>query len=495
MRPVRGRVLVGMVSATAVLGVLGVTAGPTAGASAPGTAGAAADASRPVLELVSATGKAQGHKFRKRVYLDLGTHLVAGDEPFEVLTQRAGYRVEPVTRIGGVGQPLDRGLQSGFGPLDDFVRVTLWNDNGRRVLNRTTDLCLNRGGAPTRPDAPDTGEYPYGCRTHPFGFGQIQGIQAGWAIPVRGGRVGNLEVGHYTVQVAVTAPWRDLVGVTFAEGTQQLDLRVRDNRDCRGCRAQVTSGRQLQPAARQPAGPGGPPPAGTPLPDLRALPAFGIGVSRDGNYLTFAANVWNAGPSPLVVDGFRREDRDVMDAHQYFYDADGTRVGQSSVGTMEWDARDGHTHWHFTDFARYRLLDVDKANPVRSKKQAFCLAATDSVDMTVPGAEYRPWNTDLHTACGGYGALSVREVLTAGSGDTYGQYRPGQSFPLKGIDPGIYYIEVTGNPDGNPLENPGASSLYEADYTNNTKYRRIRIGGTNGNHWVKVFDKGLISYN
>ena len=37
----------------------------------------------------------------------------------------------------------------------------------------------------------------------------------------------------------------------------------------------------------------------------RAAPAWRIGV-HNGNILHFAANVWNAGPSTLVVDGFRR---------------------------------------------------------------------------------------------------------------------------------------------------------------------------------------------
>jgi len=80
--------------------------------------------------------------------------------------------------------------------------------------------------------------------------------------------------------------------------------------------------------------------------------------------------------------------------------------------------RQGRTHWHFTDFARYRLLDADLKAAVRSKKQAFCLAATDPIDLTAPGAEYRPWNTDLNSACGNFGALAVREALPAGSGDT-----------------------------------------------------------------------------
>jgi hypothetical protein len=131
------------------------------------------------------------------------------------------------------------------------------------------------------------------------------------------------------------------------------------------------------------------PPDGAPLPDLRSLPAFGMQMRR-GQWLAFGANVWNAGPSPLVVDGFRRQDEDLMDAFQYFYDTEGNPAGRTEVGTMAWDPRDGHHHWHFKDFARYRLLDADRNAVVRSKKEAFCLANTDAIDYTVPGAELEP---------------------------------------------------------------------------------------------------------
>jgi hypothetical protein len=194
--------------------------------------------------------------------------------------------------------------------------------------------------------------------------------------------------------------------------------------------------------------------------------------------------VWNAGPSTLVVDGFRRPTEDVMDSYQSFYDADGNPAGQANVGTMVWDPRHGHLHWHFKDFARYRLLDADKDAIVRSRKEAFCLAATDAVDYTLPGANWEPWNTDLETACGGDGSLAVREVLDVGSGDTYTQDRPGQSFNLNGLPDGRYYISVEANPAGN---------LYEEDLTNNVALRRLRIGTDgDGDRTVKVFDVGLV---
>ena len=149
----------------------------------------------------------------------------------------------------------------------------------------------------------------------------------------------------------------------------------------------------------------------------------------------------------------------------------------TAVKRKEWDGKDTHQHWHFRDFARYRLLNEDRTGAVRSRKEAFCLANTDAVDYTVPGADWQPENTDLHTACGDYDALSIREVLSSGSGDTYAQYREGQSFDLRNIPNGVYLIAVEANPVG---------KLVESSTTNNLALRKVTIGGVYGARTVKV---------
>ncbi|KOV76826.1 protein-lysine 6-oxidase [Streptomyces sp. NRRL WC-3618] len=248
----------------------------------------------------------------------------------------------------------------------------------------------------------------------------------------------------------------------------------------------------LKAAAHRPTGRAGVP-ANVPKPDLRSLPAWDIAVTdgEDGDvagkdYLAFSANVWNAGPAPLVVDGFRQRGKDLMDAYQYFYDAHGKQVGYAPTGTMEWDPRIGHEHWHFTDFASYRLLSADKTKEVRSGKEAFCLANTDAIDYTVKNANWHPYNTDLSTACGEKTALSVREVLDVGSGDTYTQYRPGQSFDITGLPNGTYYIQVIANPE---------KRLQESNLNNNVALRKVILGGTDGARTVKVPAHGLIDVN
>ncbi|MEV6179621.1 lysyl oxidase family protein [Streptomyces sp. NPDC052016] len=255
-----------------------------------------------------------------------------------------------------------------------------------------------------------------------------------------------------------------------------------------------TDGSRIAPAlkanAKRPSGRASVP-ANVPKPDLRSLPAWDIMITdgEDGDvpgkdYLAFSANVWNAGPAPLVVDGFRSPGKDLMDAYQYFYDANGKQVGYTPTGTMEWDPRIGHEHWHFTDFASYRLLSADKTKEVRSGKEAFCLANTDAVDYTVKNANWHPYNTDLSTACGQQNSISVREVLDVGSGDTYTQYRPGQSFDITDLPNGTYYIEVLANP---------AKRLKETSLDNNVSLRKVVLGGTPGARTVSVPPYDLIN--
>jgi hypothetical protein len=225
-----------------------------------------------------------------------------------------------------------------------------------------------------------------------------------------------------------------------------------------------------------------------PKPDLQSLPAYQIMLSRadaNGNpskktYLNFGATVWNAGPSPLVVDGFRTKPGEDMDAYQYFYDNDGNEVGSTPAGGLQWDPRPGHTHWHFKAFASYRLLDSTKTLTKRSGKEAFCLAPTDPVNLNTENANWKPASTDLSTACGSEGALSIREVLDTGWGDTYVQYLLGQSFNVTNLANGTYFIEVLANPD---------QKLTESNPNNNSALRKIKLGGkVGGKRTLKVYD-------
>jgi hypothetical protein len=461
----------------------------------PGAAAAAAPASDPPLKFVAAASAVTLESWQgEPVYLDLGTHVVAGSKPFEVWLKRASYG-DPivVTQVlpGGRRKTLhlDPGMVTDFAGFQAFTHVTIKDPAGTTVADLDQTFCPNGEGVRSGPAAPDTSPYPFDCPTNPFTLGSVWGIQAGWAVPTFSwwSQPVALAEGTYTATVTVTPAYRALLGIPDAQSSATIQLTVKNvTGPGKPLRAGAAPGASvpLRPAAARPAGAASVPKG--PKPDLRTLPAWGIqvtdgsvggGETVPGDFLAFNATVWIGGSSPLVVDGFRRDGQDIMDAYQYFYDSKGNQIGYAPVGTMEWDPRDGHNHWHFADFAQYRLLDANKQLAVRSTKEAFCLASTDAVDYTIPHANWRPNNRDLHTACGGYTALAVREVLDLGNGDTYAQWLPGQSFDITNLANGTYYIEVAANPDKN---------LYEQDTANNVSYRQVILGGTAGARTVTV---------
>jgi hypothetical protein len=190
----------------------------------------------------------------------------------------------------------------------------------------------------------------------------------------------------------------------------------------------------------------------------RGAPAWGIGIDEYSvpgrDFLDFGATVWDAGPAPMVVEGFRRTGTNVMDAWQTFYRGD-KPVARAPVGTLEYDSDPGHEHWHFTQFATYRLLGSDKHEVVRSQKEGFCLAPTDAIDLTVAGAVWNPGTIGLSSACGDASAIWIRETLPTGWGDTYYQSLPGQSFDITDLPNGTYFIQVQADPTEHQ-RHPGA---------------------------------------
>jgi hypothetical protein len=357
---------------------------------------------------------------------------------------------------------------------------------------------------------------------NPFLLGAVWGVQAGWSAPTDGssrwggGRDLDLKAGKYSVTVKVNKKYADYFEMPAKATSVDLKLTVTDapagdkggdagaqGRQRRQAGAPGAAGlsdeharhatqgdaaRQaaafdpaLRPPARRPVATSPKAAPKGPRPDLRSLPAWGIELDKESQegktFINFGATVWNAGTSPLVVDGFRRTGTELMDAYQYYFDAKGKQVGSSKAGTMEWDKREGHMHWHFTDFAQYRLLKADKKVAVLSGKEAFCLANTDAVDYTIKNAKWRPGNTDLATSCGQNSSVAVRQVLDVGSGDTYGQYLPGQSLDVTDLPNGTYYIEVLANP---------VKKLTESNTANNSSLRKVVLGGTKANRTLKV---------
>ncbi len=488
-----------------------------AGAAGAASSGSAKAAAEPSLKLVAGSTEVTLDKYPDQgIVLDLGTHLVAGKNAVEVRATRKSYN-DPVVGsqlVNGKPKALPAGFVTDFGGLSKFLHLTITDAAGKKVYDKDRTFCLNGEGSRTRPDAPATSPYPEGCGANPFTLGAVWGLQAGWSSNTTSyydEESLDLPVGKYTAKVTVNKAYRDYFKIGAYDSAVTVNVTVREVEDCHGdgqtdgCKQAFANAKVKaltkagvapkaakaapKPNAQRPTGKAAVPKG--PKPDLRSVPAWGIQIGpgeegtpeADRDFLAFSATVWNAGPSPLVLDGFRQQGKDLMDAYQYFYDANGKEVGYQKTGTMEWDPREGHTHWHFTDFARYSLLNAKQTEVVRSQKEAFCLAATDAIDYTVKNANWKPSNTDLHTACGGHTSLSVREVLDVGSGDTYAQFRPGQSFDVTDLPNGEYYIEVLANPE---------KRLFESSTTNNVALRKVILGGTLHQRTVEVPPVGLI---
>ena len=430
----------------------------------------------------------------RRVHARLGIQLIAQNAPFELWSTRADHDSPIVTewRSGSSRGQLPAGTMKDFSGIRKFVTLTVRRPDGTTVERLDRKACL-ASWMPQRltPTAVPLSPYPRYCPYHPFTQGSVQGIPQDYAIPLEVRSAFTLEPGRYRVEASIKPAIAEALGVSEADATATSTLVVPRKKDQEGhdhgshpheSEPGRTASPRLQPADARPTADRAGAPAG-PLPDLRSLPAFGIDLNPKQTQLRFAATVWNAGTSPLVLDGFRNtEDESRMDTYQYFYDAEGAQTGYQRVGSMLYHGAN-HQHWHYEDFAEYSLVDADKKPVEASRKISFCLANTDAVDLTRPGADWLQDTDDLGSVCGDVGALAVRQQLSAGHGDTYLQFRAGQAIPITGVPNGTYYLKVSANPFGR---------LIESDAANNVAYRKIRLVGRPGERRVVVPQVGRI---
>jgi hypothetical protein len=474
---------------------LAVGAG-AAGAAAPAHAAPAPAAGRyagpelkliPAQDSISAAGFPVKPKSKKVfVYVDPGIWLASLGSPLQFDVGRTSYaKPVAITQIitgpghSTVARRLPASVLDGWHGLKDMVNITVRDRAGKVVGWEPVTVCP-AGFDPERAtaDSPDNSPYPQSCGAFdPFPVGEVWGIAKGWAIdPAEGGggRAFTLTMGStYKVTETISPRYARLFHVAARSATASVRLTV-----------------------VPPAGPPGPakPRAGTlpalpavpylknppesVLPDLVALPAWGMSTSNASkhDWLNFGATVWVGGNGPLDVEAFRSGGSPVMPAYQYFY-RNGKVIGRVRAGTMGFDSGKGHNHWHFQQFAEYRLLGADKRVVVRSQKVGFCIAPTDAVDMLLPRAVWVPQFTGFGGQCGSPTALWVREMLPVGWGDTYEQYLAGQAFDVTGLPNGTYFVQVIANPE---------HLLRETRYGNDTSLRRIILSGTKGHRHVKV---------
>ncbi len=487
-----------LLAATAVSALCAGTAlagfTPTAAATPRAAPPAAADDAP--LFTISTPERVRATKYGRTTYVNLKVRALAGPDGIEMISQRADDYETPIETTWTAGArsgSFPAGTQTDFTGLPGFLRTTYTKRDGSLTRTTRTAGCLSGPSSRRSPDAAAYSPYPRYCPYGLYNLGSVQGIQGGWSTRISGyGQPVRLPQGLYDVHIEVAERYADAFGLDAASRSHDLELKVRQYREREEFRPQATGGGDVAaPAARPTAAKGGVAAAAAPRPDLRSLPATSVALNAKGTQLRFAATVWNAGDSPLVIDGFRDDrDEEHMEAYQYFFDSEDRQVGYQQLDSeFHWHA-DNHQHWHYEDFAAYRLLDAEKDVVRTSGKISFCLANTDAVDYTVPGADWQPGNTDLSTACGREGSLSIREVLSAGSGDTYAQYRKGQSIGLgvpggsNYVPDGTYYLSVEANPYGN---------LIESDTSNNNALREIQIKTRRGGQRVVTAEQvGMI---
>lgn len=454
----------------------------------PGGIASAAPEGAPRLELRAPSTSIDVFRYghRERVTLDLPVYLASHGAPFDLRIRRESYD-DPIRVFqafhGSSGVSLQElpadVLLEGWNGLADFIRVRLTSEDGSLVRRRVSGICP-AGWESQRIDdsGPFEATYPEaGCYATPFTLGLVWGVDQGWAVLPTWTSDTSVRVpnGRYHAVVAITSRYRELFAIAPEDAKVQLDVRIRTWRGCNVCGAEGSGG--AGDRTRLTAAPDVTDPDPGTVPDLASLPAFGIGTERQRgrDLLTFGSNLWNRGPASLVVEGFRREGEDLMDAYQYFLQ-DGVIVGRALVGSFMFDDRLGHGHWHMRQFVRYRLLDQTLANVVRSHKQSFCLAPTDAIDLGVDGAVWRPGDIGF-SHCGWAGSLWIREIVPTGWGDTYYQGVAGQAFDITDVPNGTFWIEVRANPLG---------ALFDADPSNDTELREVILGGRPGARTVTV---------
>ena len=458
---------------------------------------AAVPSTQPGIRLVAATSSAEIHLLRHGGYeIRFPLWIASTHGPFELWAQRATYddavTLSQIVRdsSGGITQTLpvtgtpEPDLTRG---LPAFLQTSLTKRNGTPIKDATRSFCPNAYLQERMNDhGPDTTHYPDGCWGSPFTRGSVWGIEKGWGTRTQlsVGRTLTVPEGNYRLTVSITEPYRTAFGISDADSTVTVPVTVTKETGTGVAKSQGSANAEgtAAPEASMPITI----PPNSALPDIEALPAWGMQVENHAksgrSFLDFAATAWNAGPGILTVEGFRDPDSATMNAFQYFYE-NGEVVGKVKAGTLEYDSRPLHDHWHFRDFAGYSLLDENHVKVLDSGKEAFCLAPTDPIDLTVDNAEWRPWLADLSTACGEEGSLWIREVLQTGWGDTYAQYRPGQSFEITDLPNGTYFVKVQANPD---------DKLLEASSSNNVALREIHLHGKPGARRVFVPPYGLI---
>jgi hypothetical protein len=219
------------------------------------------------------------------------------------------------------------------------------------------------------------------------------------------------------------------------------------------------------------------------LPDVIVRPIIEIRIQKSTGVkrLRFASIIGNAGAGVLELkpdspkrsaandcnrDGDPLNDRKAF--QRIFGDTDGDGVftrGEDTVidtrfaGCSIFHAE--HDHWHFEEFARYRLVKPKTGRVVASsEKVSFCVRDSIHFGSGLPGSP-----GFVH-----YGTCTQDSItgLSIGWADYYGSSLPGQELDIRGLPDGRYCLRNEADP---------ADRLDESDEGNNGRSTLVRITG------------------
>lgn len=462
--------------------VVGVAALASSLALVPIGAQAHPASSAPAIELLTAARTIAVDRFGGSPDLTItdAVYVGAPHQPFEIdavrhhhsisleQVRRHGKHVTPIRRITPTGK-----VTMGLG-LPRFFVVTLADSAGRVV--RTTRLAwCPAGGLDSQridPAGPAEPTYPGECGDK-LTRAMVWGIDRGWAngIDVRlKAAPAVVPDGRYTLTITVARSYaRQLRLLTASRSVHEAVVIKTETPVLANVRRASTSAT----AATRGWGK-----ASAGLPDLISLPAHDLSIQRttngDKDFLDFAATIWNRGPGPFDIEGFRHNDHARMQARQFFTTPNG-KTRSVKIGRFTFDNRTGQHHWDLSDVARYTLLGDHGNWVVRSNKQSFCMEPTDPINLIEPNADWVP--NEGYRLCPTAQSLWLREALQVGWGDTYFQTIGCTAFNITSLPDGVYLLRTTANPFGH---------IHEVTRSNDSSYLKIRLGGTTGARTVTV---------
>jgi hypothetical protein len=269
------------------------------------------------------------------------------------------------------------------------------------------------------------------------------------------------------VTVSITAAYTRLFGIPPAHASATVVMKVVKGQAAVPPSAGRIGGRLARAKLSAVAAMTNPPESA--LPDLVPLPAWGIRTTHAAgrDLLNFAATVWVGGNGQLDVQGFRVKSSPVMSAYQYFWQ-DGRVIGRARVGTMGFDSLPGHNHWHFEQFAAYKLLGSGGKLVLRSQKNGFLHRAHDPVDLLLPNAVWQPSFVGFAGQCGA--------LPRCGCGNDAG--RLGRHLHPVDRRPGVRHHQTAQRHVLRPGDGQPRRHLHETTTANDVTVRKVIISGT-----------------